>query len=90
MQKATVPVLGRLAKTTRSKVFTCISCYDSERLKYVVKILPQIQGVDGKDDLHDTKAMNEAIEAAVNLCPVQYLWTLRFFKTRPDGEKSVY
>ena len=90
VQKATVPVLGRLAKTTRSKVFTCISCYDSERSKYVVKILPQIQGVNGEDDLHDTKAMNESIEQAVNTCPAQYLWTLRFFKTRPDGEKSVY
>ena len=90
VQKATIPVLGRLAKTTKSKVFTCISCYDEERSKYVVTILPQIKAIDGEDDLADTKAMNESVEDAVNLCPSQYLWTLKFFQTRPEGEPSVY
>ena len=32
----------------------------------------------------------EAIEQAVNESPAQYLWTLRFFQTRPDSEPSVY
>ncbi len=90
VQKATVPVLGRLARTARSKVFTCISCYDNKRSRYVVTILPQIQGLNGEDDIADTKAMNESLEQAVNLCPSQYLWTLRFFQTRPEGEPSVY
>jgi len=34
--------------------------------------------------------MNQAIEAAIEVCPVQYLWTLRYFQTRPEGEASVY
>ena len=90
VQKATIPVLGRLAKTTKSKVFTCISCYDNERSKYVVTILPQIENINGEDDLADTRAMNESVEDAVNICPSQYLWTLKFFQTRPEGEASVY
>jgi KDO2-lipid IV(A) lauroyltransferase len=90
VQKATIPVLGRLAKATQSKVFTCVSCYDSKRSKYVVTVLPQIQELNGEDDLADTKAMNQSVEHAVNLCPSQYLWTLRFFQTRPEGEASVY
>ena len=64
VQKATVPVLGRLAKTAHSKVFTCISYYDYERLRYVVRVLPHIQALKGDDDLADTRAMNAAIEVA--------------------------
>ena len=90
VEKATVPVLGRLAKTTKAKVFTCMSCYDKEQSKYVVKILPPIEVLSGKDDLADAVAMNVSIEQAINLCPVQYMWTLRLFKTRPENEPSVY
>ena len=90
VQKATVPVLGRLAKTAHSKVFACISYYDYERSRYVVRVLPHIQDLKGDDDLADTRAMNAAIEQAVNQCPAQYLWTLRLFQTRPDGGSSVY
>jgi len=90
VQKATVPVLGRLAKTTKSKVFTCMSCYDAEQSKYIVNVLPHIEGLDGEDDLSDTQAMNASVEQAVNYCPTQYMWTLRLFKTRPEGESSVY
>jgi len=90
VQKATVPVLGRLAKTTHSRVFACISYYDSDRSRYVVKILPYIRNLDGEDELADTQAMNASIEQAVNHCPAQYLWTLRLFQTRPNNEPSIY
>ena len=90
VQKATVPILGRLARITQSKVFTCISYYDCERARYVVRILPYVQAFKGDDDLADAQAMNAAIEQAVNQCPTQYLWTLKYFRTRPDGESSVY
>jgi lauroyl/myristoyl acyltransferase len=90
VQKATVPVLGRLAKTTRSKVFTCFSHYDFDRSRYVVRVLPSIQGLSGDDDVADAQAMNASIEQAVNHCPEEYLWALRLFQTRPEGESSVY
>lgn len=90
VQKATVPVLGRLAKKTDSVVFTCISIYDKQQSRYSVKILPSVKGLSGKDDDADSLVMNKAIEQAVNLSPVEYLWTLTIFKTRPDGEVSLY
>jgi KDO2-lipid IV(A) lauroyltransferase len=43
------------------------------------------------DDLRvDTIRMNEAIEKAVRRSPSQYYWVHKRFKTRPEGEKSVY
>jgi lauroyl-KDO2-lipid IV(A) myristoyltransferase len=42
------------------------------------------------DDERDSLRMNKAIETAIKQCPIQYLWTLRYFQTRPPGEASVY
>jgi lauroyl-KDO2-lipid IV(A) myristoyltransferase len=90
VQKATVPVLGRLAKTTHAKLFTCFCYYDYERARYMVNVLPYTQALTGDDDAADAKAMNAAIQRGVQLCPSQYLWTLRLFQTRPENEASVY
>jgi hypothetical protein len=42
------------------------------------------------DDAVDTLAMNQAIEKTIALCPAQYYWSFRLFKTRPPGEASYY
>ena len=88
--KATIPVLGRLAKTCNADVLPCISCYDEKQHKYIVHILPALKDFPAGDDEKDTIRMNEAIEDTVRLCPAQYFWTLKLFRTRPDGEKKFY
>ncbi len=88
--KATIPVLGRLAKTCNAVVLPCVSCYDPAVRKYRVKLLPIIENFPSGDDVVDTKTMNQAIERTVLECPSQYLWTFRYFQTRPEGEASVY
>jgi len=90
VQKATIPVLGRLTKLTDAVVLPCVSCYQPEQKKYVVKLLPKIEGFPGGDDVIDSTKMNQSIQDAIEVCPVQYLWTLRYFQTRPEGEASVY
>lgn len=88
--KATLPVLGRLAKSCDAVVLPCVSCYDADSKKYVIKLLPKIDGLPGGDDETDSLKMNAAIESAIDLCPIQYFWTLRYFQTRPEGEASFY
>lgn len=88
--KATIPLLGRLTKLCDAVVLPCVSCYDAEDRRYIIKLLPKIEGLPGASDAADSVTMNKAIENAINQCPVQYLWTLRYFQTRPEGEASVY
>ncbi len=88
--KATIPVLGRLAKSCDAVVLPCVSCYQAEEERYLIKLLPKIEDMPGEDDELDCLNMNQAIERAIDFCPVQYLWTLRYFQTRPPGEASVY
>jgi len=88
--KATLPVLGRLAKSCNAVVLPCVSCYMATDKNYAIKLLPAIKGLPSGDDKTDSINMNKAIESAINHCPVQYFWTLRYFQTRPEGEASVY
>lgn len=88
--KATIPVLGRLAKACDAVVLPCACCYQSATGKYEVKLFSEIKGLPSSDDKQDSLLMNEAIEQAINYCPIEYLWSLRYFKTRPPGEPSVY
>ncbi|MBE9568157.1 MAG: lipid A biosynthesis acyltransferase [Proteobacteria bacterium] len=88
--KATLPVLGRLAQTCNAVVLPCVSCYEPDKKRYEVKLLPKIEEMPSGDDMVDSLKMNAAIESAIDECPVQYFWTLRYFQTRPPGEASVY
>jgi KDO2-lipid IV(A) lauroyltransferase len=90
VQKATIPVLGRLAKSCKAKVLPAISCYDNESQQYKVSLLEDSSGFPFGDEKEDAKSMNQMIEKTVLRCPLQYLWILKFFKTRPDGEKGFY
>ena len=90
VQKATIPVLGRLAKSCDAVVLPCVSCYDPESRRYAVKLLPKVEDMPSGDDALDSLNMNKAIERAVEQCPLQYFWALRYFQTRPQGEDSVY
>jgi KDO2-lipid IV(A) lauroyltransferase len=42
------------------------------------------------DALADTAAMNRWIEEEIRRNPAQYRWVHKRFKTRPQGEASVY
>jgi len=88
--KATVPVLGRLAKSCNAVVLPCVCCYQAKNRRYEVTLLPEIENLPSGDDERDSLSMNKAIEQAIEKCPVEYLWSLRYFKTRPPGEVSVY
>jgi lauroyl/myristoyl acyltransferase len=90
VEKATVPVLGRLAKSCNADVLPCMSCYDEASHKYIIHVLPALEDFPQGDDVVDTSRMNQAIEQSVCLCPEQYFWTLRIFRTRPEGEKQFY
>ncbi|MDH3342703.1 MAG: lipid A biosynthesis acyltransferase, partial [Gammaproteobacteria bacterium] len=89
VQKATIPVLGRLTKTCKAIVLPCICCYDRELKKYKTTLLPPVENMTG-DDEGDALAMNQAIEKTIAVCPSQYFWSFRLFQTRPPGEQSLY
>lgn len=90
VEKATVPVLGRLSKSCNADVLPCMVCYDETRYQYIVHILPALKQFPAGDDYVDTVSMNQSLEEIIRLCPAQYFWVMKLFKTRPNGESSLY
>ncbi len=57
---------------------------------YSVRFLPPWTDFPTDDPVADTRRMNAWIEEEVLACPQQYFWVHKRFKTRPQGEPSVY
>ncbi len=68
--------------------------YYSERLPgkagYLIRLLPALKGFPSGDAVADASTVNQTIENQARQVPEQYLWVHRRFKTRPEGEPSVY
>jgi Kdo2-lipid IVA lauroyltransferase/acyltransferase len=90
VSKATLPALGRLAKLTGAAVLPSLSVYRADEDVYEMRLEPPMADYPTGDVEEDARRMNEAIEGVIRRDPAQYLWTLRYFKTRPEGEKGVY
>lgn len=55
-----------------------------------VRYLPPWEDFPGDDDIAAATRMNRWIEEQIRANPSQYLWVHRRFKTRPEGEPSLY
>ena len=57
---------------------------------YKVKFLPAWDDWPTDNPEADAARMNRWIEEQIRHCPAQYLWVHKRFKTRPEGQKSLY
>lgn len=85
---ATLPGLSRMAAATGAAVVPVIPHLTPEG--WVVTVEPAWENFPTDDLVADTRRMNAHIERWVSLYPAQYWWMHKRFKTRPEGEKSVY
>ncbi|WP_028453580.1 lysophospholipid acyltransferase family protein [Chitinilyticum aquatile] len=85
---ATIPALGRLAGMTGAVVVPMITRLEGNH--FVCRIFPAWQNFPTDDVEADTRRMNAFIEEQIMLAPSQYYWLHRRFKTRPEGEASLY
>lgn len=90
VQKATITALGRLAKICDAKVVPCVSIFNDETGQYEIHFMPSLSSYPTGDKVADALTMNQVIEKLILKAPEQYIWTFRYFKTRPTDESSVY
>lgn len=87
---ATVSALPRLAKLTGAQIVPVITRQLSGGRGYRVRFYPPWDNFPSDDLEADVTRMNAFIEDRVREMPTQYLWLHRRFKTRPQGEPSLY
>lgn len=88
IKAATLPMVSRLAKVTKARVFWCIATMTDRG--YHVIISKPWENFPTKDFEADTLRVNQELEEWIRAYPDQYLWVHRRFKTRPEGEQSLY
>ncbi|CAN5251570.1 lysophospholipid acyltransferase family protein [soil metagenome] len=88
---ATVTVVPKLARLASANVIALVTTFDPSGAGYVARYWPMWTDFPGHDDdAAATQRMNDFIEARVRETPDQYYWVHRRFKTRPEGEPSLY
>ncbi|MCK4709267.1 MAG: hypothetical protein KAU21_11670 [Gammaproteobacteria bacterium] len=90
VQKSTITALGRLAKICDAKVLPCIPIFNEKTGVYEIHFLPSMSNYPTGDKIADALTMNQMLEKMILKAPEQYIWTFRYFKTRPGEESSVY
>ena len=88
IQTATVPSLSRFATLGRTKVITALSRMTKNG--YEVEISPPWENFPTGDAVADTALMNARLQEYISTMPEQYYWVHKRFKTRPEGEASLY
>ena len=88
--KATLPVVGRLAKAGKAKVMPVTIGYDQHDRVFNLTVLPDVE-----TDTMDTKenealVLNQMVEQVIKAYPEQYMWFLKMLKTCPPGEAEIY
>ncbi|WP_318438264.1 LpxL/LpxP family Kdo(2)-lipid IV(A) lauroyl/palmitoleoyl acyltransferase [Photobacterium leiognathi] len=63
---------------------------NSDSGQYTLKIFPPLEEFPHKDPDAAAAYINKAVERSILAAPSQYMWLHRRFKTRPEGEPSLY
>jgi len=85
---ATVPSLSRFARLGRAKVVPLLPRMTA--MGYEVQVLPAWDDFPGDDPVADTALMNARLQDYIATMPAQYYWVHKRFKTRPEGDPSLY
>ncbi len=88
--KATLATLGRLAQALGAAVVPMFTWYDAAARRYRVHLGAPLDDFPTGDAETDARAMNAALEELITLCPAQYVWSFRLFRTQPDGSRLQY
>lgn len=87
---ATLTATARFAKLGKASV-VALSHHRLDAGKgYKVIAHPPMENYPSDDEHNDALQISEFIEEQVRKSPAQYMWVQKRFKTRPDGEPSLY
>lgn len=90
IQAASIKMTPKLATFNDSPVVIVSNHREPDDIHYRLRFSPALENYPSGDDVADATRINEALEKEIRRCPSQYMWVHRRFKTRPEGEDSVY
>jgi lauroyl-KDO2-lipid IV(A) myristoyltransferase len=83
--------LSKLSKLSGAIVVPILSRYNESNDKYELVFSKLLDNYPSGDDVADAARMNKSIEELVVSSKEQYMWFLKYYKTRPEDEdEEVY
>jgi Kdo2-lipid IVA lauroyltransferase/acyltransferase len=79
---------AKLAARSGADVIPGFAVWSQEERRYILRFYPAVS-ITG-DAVEDTRRIQNAIEMAIRETPDQWLWIHRRWKTRPEGEETLY
>lgn len=89
-QKATLSTTARMAKMAKATALPAFSFFDEKSGKYRLKIGAALENYPSADAVKDATTMNQGLEKLISEHPEQYMWFLKLFRTRPEGDTFKY
>jgi KDO2-lipid IV(A) lauroyltransferase len=92
VEACTASGLARVALRSGAAVLPGFLVWEAAEKKYVLRFGEELELIRGSEDdvTANTALFTAAIEAYVRRYPGQWLWVHRRWKTRPEGEGSLY
>jgi len=91
---ATTPSIALFALRTGAAVVPGFLIWDEAKRKHRLRLDPPVELIEtgdiDADVLENTKRFNRILEGYIRKYPGQWLWIHRRWKTRPEGEESLY
>ncbi|PSW21459.1 lipid A biosynthesis lauroyl acyltransferase [Photobacterium sanctipauli] len=79
-----------LVDSAECEVVPFVFVRDCDSGQYTVKILPPLHDFPRNEPEKAAAFINNVVEQSIMEAPEQYMWLHRRFKTRPEGEASLY
>jgi len=87
---ATITATHHLARLSGAAVIPFFHRRLPDGAGYALRLGAPLENVPSADALADTAQVNSCIEQMVRESPEQYLWVHKRFKSRPEGQPTLY
>jgi len=88
--KATLTTTARIAKMGRAVALPAFAWYDQQSKKYRLQISPSLKNYPEGNATKDATKLNLSLEELIKAHPEQYMWLLKWYRTRPEKGATLY